>query len=204
MISRIIKNNLKRLYFSLKYSVVIKSSANVSSGSVFEGQSVIYQGCNILDSFIGLGTYVAPYSRLQRTKVGRFCSIGQNIQTFIGRHPVNKFVSTHPAFFSLQEQSGFTFVQTEQFDEHLYIDEEKKFVVEIGNDVWIGNNVMIMDGVKIGDGAIIGAGSIVTKDIAPYSVNVGIPAKKTRDRFDEKYINFLLNFKWWNKSFKWL
>ncbi|MFC2091748.1 CatB-related O-acetyltransferase [Elusimicrobiota bacterium] len=139
-----------------------------------------------------------------KTKIGRFCSIAQNVRTCIGRHPVSNFVSTHPAFFSKQKLAGFTYVDENQFQEHTYIDAERRFVVEIGNDVWIGNNVMVMDGVRIGDGAVIGSGSIVTKDVEPYSINVGIPAKKIRYRFEKRYIDFLLEFKWWNKGFKWV
>ena len=68
----------------------------------------------------------------------------------------------------------------------------------IGNDVWIGNNVTIMQGIKIGDGAIIGTNSLVTKDIEPYTIVGGNPARGIRTRFDEDTIAFLLQLQWWN------
>ena len=68
----------------------------------------------------------------------------------------------------------------------------------IGNDVWIGNSVTIMQGVKIGDGAIIGTNSLVTKDVDPYSIIGGNPARVIRKRFDDETINFLTNLCWWN------
>ena len=69
---------------------------------------------------------------------------------------------------------------------------------EIGNDVWIGDNVFIKSGVKIGDGAVVGAGAVVTKDVPPYAVVVGVPARVIKYRFDEKTIAELLELKWWD------
>lgn len=73
---------------------------------------------------------------------------------------------------------------------------------EIGNDVWIGQNAVIMDGVKIGDGAIVAAGAVVTKDVAPYAIVGGVPAKLIKYRFDEATIKDLLRLKWWELSDK--
>ena len=110
----------------------------------------------------------------------------------------------HPAFFSTAGQAGFSYVKTNIFEEHKYIDKDKKISVLIGNDVWIGENVLILEGVHIGNGAVIGAGSIVTKDIEPYSINVGVPAKKIDSRFTEEQINFLDKVKWWDKGEEWI
>ena len=70
----------------------------------------------------------------------------------------------------------------------------------VGNDVWIGQNVTILPGVHIGDGAIIGLNSVVTKDVPPYTIVAGNPAKIVRKRFDDELIDLLLKLKWWNKS----
>ena len=70
--------------------------------------------------------------------------------------------------------------------------------MEVGNDVWIGMNVMIKGGVKISDGAIIGAGSIVTKDVPPFAIVVGSPAKILKYRFEADVIDKILSSKWWN------
>ena len=82
--------------------------------------------------------------------------------------------------------------------------EEFKAQIEIGNDVWIGDSAIIMDGVKIGDGSIIAAGAVVTKDVPPYAIVGGVPAKIIRYRFDEDDINFLLELSWWEKDKKWI
>ena len=68
----------------------------------------------------------------------------------------------------------------------------------IGNDVWIGDRATILSGVRIGDGAVIGAGSVVTKDVEPYSIVAGNPARPKRTRFDEETIKKLLEIKWWD------
>jgi virginiamycin A acetyltransferase len=68
----------------------------------------------------------------------------------------------------------------------------------VGNDIWIGQNVTIMPGVHIGDGAIIGANSVVASDIPPYAVAVGNPCRVVRKRFDDEFIAYLLELKWWD------
>ncbi|MBQ9360106.1 MAG: CatB-related O-acetyltransferase [Lachnospiraceae bacterium] len=75
---------------------------------------------------------------------------------------------------------------------------------QIGSDVWLGNGVRIMGGVRIGDGAVVGAGALVTKDIPPYSINVGVPAKTIKYRFTEDQIEKLLADKWWEKDEGWI
>lgn len=204
LLPQFIKEKIKRTIISNRYSVKLFKNVSLSLSTQFEGKSVVNRGCNISGSYIGLGTFIAPNSQLIRARIGKFCSIGQNVQTRFGLHPSRKFVSTYPAFFSLKKQAGFTFVEEQCFEEHKYVDKEKKYFVEIGNDVWIGNDVRIMDGVRVGDGAIIGLGSIITKDIEPYSINVGIPAKKIGYRFNEEKREFLLKFKWWERDFKWI
>ncbi|MDR1760873.1 MAG: CatB-related O-acetyltransferase, partial [Bacteroidales bacterium] len=77
---------------------------------------------------------------------------------------------------------------------------DNKGNIVIGNDVWIGYEALIMAGVHIGDGAIIGARAVVTKDVPPYTIVGGIPAKEIRKRFDKETIDFLLHLQWWNWS----
>lgn len=208
ILPEIFKIGLKRFYIARKYGVVLEKGTNISADTVFEGESVINKNCHLDGSFIGRGTYIANNSRFSRTRVGRFCSIGQNVQCGFGLHPSKIFVSTHPSFFSLEKQAGFTFVERSLFEEHRYVQtpglERDRFQVVIGNDVWISNDVRIMDGVTIGDGAIIGLGAIVTKDVEPYSINVGLPAKRIGYRFTEDQIGFLLRFKWWEKDLNWI
>ena len=149
-------------------------------------------------------SYISSNCNLNKIKIGRFCSLGSNIKNGVGRHPSSIFVSTHPCFYSTEKQAGFSFSNESLFDEHLFSDNEKKYFVEIGNDVWIGDNVTLFDGVKIGDGAIIANGAVVTKDVAPYSIVGGIPSKLIRMRFSSSEIKKLNKIKWWNEDFDWI
>ena len=76
--------------------------------------------------------------------------------------------------------------------------------INIGNDVWIGANAIVLDGVTIGDGAIISAGAIVNKNVPPFSIYGGVPARLIRFRFEENEIEFLKKFKWWDKDLNWI
>jgi acetyltransferase-like isoleucine patch superfamily enzyme len=185
-------------------SIELKGNVKLNSNTKFEMYSKIHNNCDIINTEIGMGTYIGWDANFSNCRIGRFCSIGPFSEVIYGKHPVKKYVSTHPAFFSTRKQSGITFVKKDIFDEYTYADPECKKSVVIGNDVWVGYGVKILEGVTIGDGAVIGAGAIVTKDVEPYSINVGIPSKVVNYRFSEEQINFLLNFKWWNKDFEWL
>lgn len=202
-----IKHFCKSLYIKGKH---FNKSVNFGSGTIvgfktsLEGHNKIGKNVNIKNSLVGRGTYIYNNSNLMHSSIGRFCSIGSNVSVVIGQHPTEKYVSTHPAFFSMHQQAGFTFVKKNTFKEFLTVDKNEEYAIKIGNDVWIGFGVMIMEGVIIGDGAIIGTGALVTKDIEPYSINVGIPAKKTGYRFDSNQINHLLEDQWWNKGFDYL
>ena len=199
------KHWLKRNYYRIKFfrqKLKVGRRIIFNMKNHFEGCNVIENDCLIDTSNIGLGTYICNHSVIKGTNIGKFCSIGASLQTGLGIHPTDTFVSTHPAFFSTQEGAGFAFVKTNIFKENKFTSAEDKYIVEIGNDVWIGNSVIILDGIKIGDGAIIGAGSIVTKDVLPYAIVAGNPARLIKFRFSEHQIEKLLNIKWWNWTFE--
>jgi len=145
-----------------------------------------------LDSY----SYLSSSVSMMNTTIGKFCSIAQGTCIALGTHPSHTFVSTSPVFFSIHKQCGTTFSDRPYFEEMIK--------TTIGNDVWIGVNAIIKDGLVIGDGAIVGAGAIVTKDVPPYAIVVGNPARILRYRFTEEEISFLLDFKWWDKDPAWL
>lgn len=152
--------------------------------------------CYIFNSTIGEYTYMSSFVTIMNSKIGKFCSIAQGVGISLGLHPSKVFVSTSPMFFSTKQQCGTTFSDGEYFRE--------MGSCNIGNDVWIGANAIIKDDISIGDGAIIGAGAIVTKDVLPYAIVVGNPARVIRFRFKQEEIDFLLKFKWWDKEPDWL
>jgi acetyltransferase-like isoleucine patch superfamily enzyme len=195
--------NIINLRVKLKYDVIFEKGATAGMKTIFEGKNLLKSNAFINKCYVGLGTYISGDTKLVKAKIGRFCSIGQNVTNGFGIHPTN-FISTHPCFYSLQKQAGFTFVNSQMYDEHKYVDNQKKYHIEIGNDVWVGNNVQIMDGVTIGDGAIIGTGAVVTKDVSSYSIVGGVPAKFIRFRFAKKEIDLLIKTKWWMKDVSWI
>jgi len=203
ILKKLFPKTLKQIILQRKvnltnHKVLFGKRVLINNKSFFEGFNSINNHSELTDSYIGLGSYIANNSILRKTKIGRFCSIGDYVRTGLGKHPTKNFVSTHPAFFSLQTPAGFTFTQKQLYNDHDYVDKNKKYFVIIGNDVWVGNNVLIMDGIKIADGAIIAAGSIVTKNVEPYTIVAGIPAKPIRKRFSDKKIDKLLEINWWN------
>jgi acetyltransferase-like isoleucine patch superfamily enzyme len=160
------------------------------------GYNQLYDGVRLWDSSLGSYSYISKNSQINRSTIGKFCAIGPNVQMGLGNHPTRGFVSIHPAFYSTLLRIPVTFSNQNLFQEYKPI--------TIGNDVWIGANVVVADGVTIGDGAIVTAGAIVTKDVLPYEIVGGVPAKLIRKRFTEEQIVFLQKTKWWDQDKEWL
>ena len=125
-----------------------------------------------------------------KTTIGKYCSIGRDVAIAPGMHP-SEFLSSSPYFYC-------DFLGWRENDEY----KEMTTPCAIGNDVWIGHGVFIKDGITIGDGAIIAAGAVVVKDVEPYSVVGGVPARLIKYRFDDKTIKELLELKWWDMDEK--
>jgi acetyltransferase-like isoleucine patch superfamily enzyme len=193
---------IKFYFISKTKKVSIGRGCNISFNSVLEGRNTINNETNFSGK-LGYASYLGEKCNINGL-IGRYCSIGSNVSTVAGKHPTSGFVSTHPAFFSLRKQAGFTYVNRQLFDEFDYADKKNFYSVIIGNDVWIGKGVTILEGIKIGDGAILGTGAIVTKDVEPYAIYAGIPAKKIGQRFEDKVIALLLEIQWWTKGEKWV
>ena len=146
------------------------------------------------DVEIGKYTYIGSGTRISnKTIIGDYCSISRNIEIGPANHPLN-MLSTHP--FQYNERH----FPSGEYKLHKRVVPlmERKSSVIIGNDVWIGAKAIIMRGVKIGDGAVIAGGAVVTKDVPPYCIYGGIPAKLIKKRFSDEVISKLISLKWWN------
>jgi len=146
------------------------------------------------DSYrIGEFTYGRPkviaFTKDTKLIIGKFCSIAANVKIVLGADHRMDWVSTYP-FPAL----GKIWPEADGMKGH----PASKGDVVIGNDVWIAEGAVILSGVKIGDGAVIGSQAVVSKDVAPYAVVSGNPARFVKNRFDEDTIKMLLQIQWWN------
>lgn len=183
----------------------IRFGAIASRVSKFEPMTQLHENSKFhgtmgMCSYIGVNSYISAH-------IGRFCSISNNVRCNPGIHPYEApFVSSSPCFFSLNKnksQCGCSFASEQLFNEKRQVDVENDISVNIGNDVWIGEGVFLVGGISIGDGAVVLAGAVVTKDVPPYAIVGGVPARLIRYRYDENTIKWLLGIEWWNNSPSW-
>lgn len=177
-------------YYISKFFKKIQIPA-VKNSSV-DKKSKICTGAHVLDTKINKYSYIGNFSTVINCEIGAYCSIADNCVIGGMSHPLD-WVSTSPVMYKGKNclRTNFTdlpFVATE----HTIIE----------NDVWIGNNCHIKAGVKLSNGCVIGMGSVLTKDVGPYEIWAGNPAKFIRKRFDDSTIDLLLESKWWNWSDK--
>lgn len=164
-----------------KGSIVVNSKVG---NFVSIGSNVVVQQCEIDNH-----TYLAQDVLAYHAKIGKFCSVGPRVILGHGDHPVTR-ISTSPEFYSLGSSTGYSFAQSNTFEEFAPI--------QIGHDVWVGANVYIKHGITIGNGAIIAAGAVVIKDVLPYSICGGVPAKLIKMRFTPEITEELQRIEWWN------
>lgn len=200
---------LKRAARWAKFSVLgrrrglrIGPRCTIGFHSELEGANTILAG-TAFSGRLGYGSYLGEHCRIEAA-IGRFCSISAEVATIQGRHPVSECVSTHPAFYSLKGQAGFTFARTQAFEEYAFADPEARVGVVIGHDVLISHGVRILEGVRIGDGAILAAGALVRTDVEPYAIYGGVPARRIGQRFDDETIRRLLAIRWWDRPLDWI
>lgn len=156
----------------------------------FAGYHTIKKWTELYNTQVGRFTYFAENVRVRNCVMGPFCSIGAHV--IIGelaKHPTG-MISTHPLMYSASPVCGIVFVKKTRIVEF-----ESVFV---GADVFIGTHAMIFPGISLGVGSIVAAGAVVTKNVPPYAIVAGVPAKIIRYRFSEEVISELIKTEWWN------
>lgn len=198
IIINIFFSNLKRHVILLKYiyrnpTCVFYNYSQISN-TLFGKYVTIFENNKIFNAKIDSYTYVQFNSRVFNCEIGKFCSLANSVSIAPGIHDLNN-VTTHPSLIQKSTPLPKVFAKKDN------IVSCKKVI--IGNDVWIGENSLIMDGVKVGNGAVIAAGAIVVKDVEPYSVVAGVPAKHIKYRFDIETITILQKSEWWDFPEEW-
>lgn len=152
----------------------------------FEGKNAVPDGCNFSGKIkIGYATTLGYRNLLGGTiSIGKYCQLGVDVALHATNHPITYMT---------------TYINQNLFQGDLKQLKEEN-TITIGHDVWIGHGVIIVGNVTIGNGAILAAGSVITKDVAPYSIVAGIPAKEVRKRFSETIIQEIETLQWWDKS----
>lgn len=188
------KPNAEKIYPRTKDFTTVYLKNVITNPNIIVGDFTMYNDfCNDPKDFQKNNVlYHYPYVNNDKLIIGKFCSIACNAKFIFNsaNHTLNS-LSTYP-FPIFQDEWDSTMNITEAWD--------NKGDIVIGNDVWIGYDTVIMSGVHIGDGAIIGTRALVTKDVPPYAIVGGVPAKVIRKRFEDLVIDDLLKINWWDWS----
>lgn len=175
------------------------SNSIIGEGSCFDRNVILHPNCRIYENCIinsveiDSYTYVSRNCIIQNATIGRYCSISYDVIIGLGTHPTDRF-STSPVFYHKNNCLRINAIgeDKDSFEDYQHIN--------IGNDVWMGARAIILDGVNVGNGACIATGAVVTKDVPPYSIVAGSPAKIIKYRLPEDKIKDLEKSLWWDKE----
>ncbi|MET0986975.1 MAG: CatB-related O-acetyltransferase [Steroidobacteraceae bacterium] len=184
------------------YGIEVGNGEAIADTLVYERPCYVFQAQRMKACTLGAFTYINGQGKdsFYDCRIGRFCSIAEGVVAGAYEHPM-QWLSSHPFLFTGPEREGIFY----GFAEYARLATDRSRVAEInpaqtilGHDVWVGAGAFIKRGVTIGDGAIVAANSVVTRDVPPYAIVGGVPAKILRYRFPETTVERLLQLKWWN------
>ncbi len=167
----------------------LDNGGTIGNGLIWEAPIKIFHSSHVSDAEIGAYSYISPRTEIQHANIGRYCSIGDNVNMRGSAHP-KEWLSSHP--FPYRNLYG----SSRSYQPPLTFQGYSKRTI-IGHDVWIGSRVTILPGVSIETGAVIGAGAVVAKDVPAYAVVVGNPARIVKYRLEQALIDRLLQSAWW-------
>lgn len=145
----------------------------------------------LMESSFNDYSYAAGDNTIIYSEIGKFCSIASHVCINPGNHPMGRVMQHHATY----RRAAYGFGDT---DDENFFGWRKANKVVIGHDVWIGHGAIVLPGVVIGTGAVVGAGAVVTKDVEPYMIVAGVPAKPIRERFPKDVANKLTEVAWWD------
>jgi acetyltransferase-like isoleucine patch superfamily enzyme len=174
--------------FKYFFSKVLKKARLASvKESIIHPTAKVESGSSVYHSTLGRYSFCGYDCELYHATIGSFCSIANNVVIGGARHPI-EWASTSPVFYQGRDSVR------QKFSQHPL---PLPACVEVAHDVWIGRSAIVISGVRIGTGAVVGAGAVVTRDVPPYAVVVGNPARVIKLRFDDETVARLLESKWW-------
>ncbi len=184
-VAHYIKGMIKNLF-----NPRISNISFVSANNLIDPKAVIYRMVKMKGSSIGRYSYIGNDTDVENAEIGQFCSISDHCRIGMGGHTLS-YLSTCPIF--TQKING---CQSQWIDKDVNAADNKKAV--LGNDIWVGSHALINGGVTVGHGAVIAAGAVVVKNVPPYAIVGGVPAKVIRYRFSPEVVAKLLELEWWN------